>query len=349
MVNEHIGRIIAVGSGKGGVGKSTVTSMLALAAAKQGLKAGILDADITGPSIPKLFGLEHLPQPSGEKLEPAVSTAGIRIMSINLLLDDPAKPVVWRGPMVGSVITQFYTDLDWGKLDYLFIDLPPGTSDAPLSVMQSIPVDGFVLVTSPQELSVLVVEKAAAMEKAAASADEAVSRLKTEQEEMAAAMAKEREARSAAESKLGEFEKTREAARESLAAITEKLTDAAENLKRVVAERDALKAELEALKAAAPVPGAGEGATDRAREGLAAAEEDLKQVVAERDALKAELEALKAASTVSGGKVEELTRQLKEREEAQAKLAAEAARLQEALARVREAVAAVPAAPEQER
>ncbi len=238
------------------------------------------------------------------------------------------------------------------------------------------------------------VEKAAAMEKAAASADEAVSRLKTEQEEMAAAMAKEREARSAAESKLGEFEKTREAARESLAAITEKLTDAAENLKRVVAERDALKAELEALKAAAPVPGAGEGATDRAREGLAAAEEDLKQVVAERDALKAELEALKAAppvsgagegatdrareglaaaeenlkqvvaerdalkaelealkaaSTVSGGKVEELTRQLKEREEAQAKLAAEAARLQEALARVREAVAAVPAAPEQER
>ncbi len=165
MVNEHIGRIIAVGSGKGGVGKSTVTSMLALAAAKQGLKAGILDADITGPSIPKLFGLEHLPQPTGEKLEPAVSTAGIRIMSINLLLDDPAKPVVWRGPMVGSVITQFYTDLDWGKLDYLFIDLPPGTSDAPLSVMQSIPVDGFVLVTSPQELSVLVVEKAAAMTK----------------------------------------------------------------------------------------------------------------------------------------------------------------------------------------
>ena len=165
MANEHIGRIIAVGSGKGGVGKSTVTSMLALAAAKQGLKAGILDADITGPSIPKLFGLEHLPQPTGEKLEPAVSTAGIRIMSINLLLDDPAKPVVWRGPMVGSVITQFYTDLDWGKLDYLFIDLPPGTSDAPLSVMQSIPVDGFVLVTSPQELSVLVVEKAAAMTK----------------------------------------------------------------------------------------------------------------------------------------------------------------------------------------
>ena len=165
MVNEHIGRIVAVGSGKGGVGKSTVTSMLALAAAKQGLKAGILDADITGPSIPKLFGLEHLPQPAGEKLEPAVSTAGIRIMSINLLLDDPAKPVVWRGPMVGSVITQFYTDLDWGKLDYLFIDLPPGTSDAPLSVMQSIPVDGFVLVTSPQELSVLVVEKAAAMTK----------------------------------------------------------------------------------------------------------------------------------------------------------------------------------------
>ena len=163
MVNEHIGRIIAVGSGKGGVGKSTVTSMLALAAAKQGLKAGILDADITGPSIPKLFGLEHLPQPSGERLEPAVSTAGIRVMSINLLLDDPAKPIIWRGPMVGSVITQFYTDLDWGKLDYLFIDLPPGTSDAPLSVMQSIPVDGFVLVTSPQELSVLVVEKAAAM------------------------------------------------------------------------------------------------------------------------------------------------------------------------------------------
>ncbi len=165
MVNEQIGRIVAVGSGKGGVGKSTITSMLALAAVRQGLKAGILDADITGPSIPKLFGLENLPQPSGEKLEPAVSTAGIRVMSINLILDDPAKPVVWRGPMVGSVITQFYTEIDWGKLDYLFIDLPPGTSDAPLSVMQSIPVDGFVLVTSPQELSVLVVEKAAAMTK----------------------------------------------------------------------------------------------------------------------------------------------------------------------------------------
>ena len=165
MANENIGRIVAVGSGKGGVGKSTVTALLALAAARQGLKAGILDADITGPSIPKLFGLEGLPAPTGDRPEPAVTKAGIRVMSINLLLDDVTKPVVWRGPMVGSVITQFYTDIDWGKLDYLFIDLPPGTSDAPLSVMQSIPVDGFLLVTSPQELSVLVVEKAAAMTK----------------------------------------------------------------------------------------------------------------------------------------------------------------------------------------
>jgi chromosome segregation ATPase len=145
------------------------------------------------------------------------------------------------------------------------------------------------------------VEKAAAMEKAAASADEAVSRLKAEHEEMAAAMTKEREARAAAEAKLGELEKTREAARESLAAITEKLTDAAENLKRAVAERDALKAELEALKAAAPVPGAAEGAPDRqAQESLTDAAENLKRAVAERDALKAELEALKAAAPVPG-------------------------------------------------
>lgn len=158
-----IKKIYAVGSGKGGVGKSSVTSLLAVAAARMGKKAGILDADITGPSIPTFFGLNSFPFGNAHGIEPPATRTGIRVISMNLLLDDPAKPVVWRGPLLGSAVTQFFTDVDWGDLDVLFIDLPPGTGDAVLTVMQTIPLDGFLLVTSPQEIASLVVRKAAKM------------------------------------------------------------------------------------------------------------------------------------------------------------------------------------------
>ncbi len=158
-----IKKIYAVGSGKGGVGKSSITSLLAVAAARMGKKAGIMDADITGPSIPTFFGLHSLPFGNANGIEPPVTKTGIKIISMNLLLDDPAKPVVWRGPLLGSAVAQFFTDVDWGDLDVLFIDLPPGTGDAVLTVMQTIPLDGFLLVTSPQEIASLVVRKAAKM------------------------------------------------------------------------------------------------------------------------------------------------------------------------------------------
>jgi Mrp family chromosome partitioning ATPase len=160
---KQIKKIYAVGSGKGGVGKSSVTSLLAVAAAREGMKVGILDADITGPSIPTFFGLNSFPFGNADGIEPPATRLGIRVISMNLLLDDPAKPVVWRGPLLGNAVTQFFTEVKWDELDVLFIDLPPGTADAVLTVMQTIPLDGFLLVTSPQEIASLVVRKAAKM------------------------------------------------------------------------------------------------------------------------------------------------------------------------------------------
>ena len=160
---NHIGRVLAVMSGKGGVGKSSVAAMLAVTLRRQGKRVGVLDADITGPSIPKMFGL-HDPPPMGPVgILPAETSAGIRIMSINLLLPSEDDAVIWRGPLVGGAIRQFWGDVVWGTLDVLVIDLPPGTSDASLTVMQSIPINGVVLVTSPQDLAGMVVRKAAQM------------------------------------------------------------------------------------------------------------------------------------------------------------------------------------------
>ena len=163
---KNVKHIIAVGSGKGGVGKSSLSALLAVSLAKKGNSVGVLDADITGPSIPKLMGIKGQAMGNENGIIPFCSKVlGIKVMSINLLLDDPTKPVVWRGPLIGNVIKQFWEDVDWGDLDYLVVDLPPGTADAPLTVMQVLDLDGFVMVTSPQELSVLVVEKAANMTK----------------------------------------------------------------------------------------------------------------------------------------------------------------------------------------
>ena len=161
---SHIKKIIAVVSGKGGVGKSSVTTMLAVAMRRRGYSVGILDADVTGPSIPKAFGL-HTGTIVGDEngMIPAETASGIRVMSVNLLVEEEEKPVVWRGPVIAGVITQFYTDVSWGELDYLFIDMPPGTGDVPLTVFQSLPVDGIVVITSPQELVSMIVQKAVTM------------------------------------------------------------------------------------------------------------------------------------------------------------------------------------------
>jgi Mrp family chromosome partitioning ATPase len=160
---NHVERVLAVMSGKGGVGKSSVAAMLAVALRRQGKRVGVLDADITGPSIPKVFGL-HEPPPMGPVgILPAETATGIRVMSINLLLPDEDEAVIWRGPLIGGAIRQFWGDVIWGDLDVLVVDLPPGTSDASLTVMQSIPLNGVVLVTSPQDLAGMVVRKAARM------------------------------------------------------------------------------------------------------------------------------------------------------------------------------------------
>ena len=160
---NRIKKVIAVMSGKGGVGKSTVTSLLAVSLRKQGYTVGIMDADITGPSIPKMFGINERPENIGIGLMPVESASGIRIMSLNLLLENEDDPVIWRGPLIGNAIKQFWDDVIWGDLDYLLVDLPPGTSDAPLTVMQSLPLDGIVIVSSPQELVGMVVKKAVKM------------------------------------------------------------------------------------------------------------------------------------------------------------------------------------------
>ncbi|WP_300410452.1 Mrp/NBP35 family ATP-binding protein [Lagierella sp.] len=161
-----IGKIIGVVSGKGGVGKSLVTSMLASDMAKKGYKVGIMDADITGPSIPKYFGIKENATSDGQgNIYPVTSENGIKIISINLLLENETDPVVWRGPVVAGVIKQFYQDVLWEELDYLFIDLPPGTGDVPLTIFQSLPIDGIVVVTTPNELVEIIVKKAIKMAK----------------------------------------------------------------------------------------------------------------------------------------------------------------------------------------
>lgn len=162
---SNIKKVIGVVSGKGGVGKSLVTCLLASKARKAGLKVGILDADVTGPSVPKSFGITSKAMQNDNGLLPTVTKSGIEMMSINLLLDDVNSPVVWRGPVISGVIQQFWTDVCWGDLDYLFVDMPPGTGDAVLTVFQSLPLDGIVIVSTPQDLVKMIVNKAFNMAK----------------------------------------------------------------------------------------------------------------------------------------------------------------------------------------
>lgn len=161
--DSRVKKVIAVLSGKGGVGKSMVTGMLAVEAAKKGHKVGILDADITGPSVPKMFGVHAKAKVDEEAVYPEITSNGMKIMSINLLLENETDPVIWRGPVIASTVTQFWTEVAWGDVDYLFVDMPPGTGDVPLTVFQSLPVDGIVVVTSPQDLVSMIVEKAVNM------------------------------------------------------------------------------------------------------------------------------------------------------------------------------------------
>jgi hydrogenase maturation protease len=158
-----IGSVLAVMSGKGGVGKSLVSSLVAIALRRQGYEVGILDADITGPSIPKMFGLNVITSGNESAIMPVLSTSGIEIMSINLLLHHEDDAVIWRGPIIAKAITQFWEEVLWGKLDYLIVDLPPGTADAPLTVMQSLPISGIIIVFTPQDLTAMVVRKAVNM------------------------------------------------------------------------------------------------------------------------------------------------------------------------------------------
>jgi hydrogenase maturation protease len=160
---NKVDRLMAVMSGKGGVGKSLVSSLVAIALKRQGYEVGILDADITGPSIPKMFGIDQRPSGNESGLLPVPSRSGIEIMSINLLLPGEDEAVIWRGPLIGRAITQFWEEVLWGKLDYLVVDLPPGTADAPLTVMQSLPVSGIIIVFTPQDLTAMVVRKAVNM------------------------------------------------------------------------------------------------------------------------------------------------------------------------------------------
>src|SRR3972149_8555121 len=163
--SKGIESIIAVVSGKGGVGKSFTTSLLAVELRKQGYEVGILDADITGPSQAKIFGVNKRPVGSAEGVIPPETETGIKLISMQLLLDDPKKPTIWRGPIINNLIRQLYLDVNWGDLHYLLIDLPPGTSDAPLTVFQSLPLTGVVVVTTPQDLAKLIVTKSVNMAK----------------------------------------------------------------------------------------------------------------------------------------------------------------------------------------
>ena len=160
--NARVGKVFGVVSGKGGVGKSMVTSQLAVLSRRKGHKTGILDADITGPSIPKAFGVHERAMGDERGMLPVETRTGIQLMSVNLLLDDETDPVLWRGPIIGGVATQFWTDVIW-DVDYLFVDMPPGTGDVALTVFQSLPLDGIIVVASPQDLVSMVVEKAVKM------------------------------------------------------------------------------------------------------------------------------------------------------------------------------------------
>ncbi len=160
---SQIKKVIAVMSGKGGVGKSLVSSLLAVNLSRRGYKVGVLDADVTGPSIPRAFGITEKATGDESALYPALSKLGVEVMSLNLLLENDTDPVVWRGPIIAGTVLQFWTDVAWGALDYLVIDMPPGTGDVPLTVFQSIPVDGIVCVETPQRLVSMIVDKAAKM------------------------------------------------------------------------------------------------------------------------------------------------------------------------------------------
>ena len=160
---SKIKKVIGVVSGKGGVGKSLVTSLLAVSMKRKGFSTAILDADITGPSIPKAFGIKEKAQGSEQGIFPCMTKTGIEIMSVNLLLENETDPVVWRGPVIAGTVKQFWTDVIWNDVDFMFVDMPPGTGDVPLTVFQSLPVDGIVIVASPQELVGMIVEKAVKM------------------------------------------------------------------------------------------------------------------------------------------------------------------------------------------
>ena len=160
---SSVKKVIGVISGKGGVGKSLVTGMLATLFSRKGSKVAVMDADITGPSIPKMFGVGGRAKGTSEGILPAESRNKIKIMSVNLLLENPSDPVIWRGPVIAGVVKQFWTDVIWGDIDYMFVDMPPGTGDVPLTVFQSIPLDGVVIVSSPQDLVSMIVNKAVAM------------------------------------------------------------------------------------------------------------------------------------------------------------------------------------------
>ncbi len=164
-LNKHsnVKKVIGVVSGKGGVGKTLVTSLLAVSMQRAGYQAAILDADVTGPSIPRAFGIQEKARAGEFGLLPAKSKTGISIMSTNLLLENDTDPVIWRGPIIAGMVKQFWTDVIWGDIDYMFVDLPPGTGDVPLTVFQSLPLDGIVIVTSPQKLVGMIVEKAVNM------------------------------------------------------------------------------------------------------------------------------------------------------------------------------------------
>ena len=162
---SNVKKVIAVVSGKGGVGKSLVTSLLAVLTKRNGRSAAILDADITGPSIPKMFGIRDKAMGTEDGILPVESRTGVKMMSVNLLLENDTDPVIWRGALIAGTVKQFWTDVMWGDVDYMFVDMPPGTGDVPLTVFQSLPVDGIIIVTSPQELVGMIVEKAAKMAK----------------------------------------------------------------------------------------------------------------------------------------------------------------------------------------
>ena len=160
---SSVKHVIGVVSGKGGVGKSSVTSLMAITMARKGYKVGILDADITGPSIPKMFGIKEKAYADEIGMYPVKSKGGIDVMSVNLLLENDTDPVLWRGPILGNVVKQFYTDVIWKDIDYLFVDMPPGTGDVAITVYQSLKLDGIIIVTSPQDLVSMIVEKAVKM------------------------------------------------------------------------------------------------------------------------------------------------------------------------------------------